>query len=175
MTAPCGHLETIAGVDSPADGCVTCLEIGSTWHHLRQCLQCGVTLCCDSSPNQHMSGHHRSTGHPIMRSGQPGEDWGWCYVDEVSLRPVARSWQTFDPFLETGTMFAAEHLAAGGDLGFPQAFVTEDGFPLGEWLGHAREQHAKGELDPAEAAAIEALPGWTWGPPSTVDASTSRP
>ena len=163
MTAPCKHLDTIADVGDPGDGCVTCLEIGSTWHHLRQCLQCGITLCCDSSPNRHMTGHHRKTGHPIMRSGQPGEDWGWCYVDEASLRPIDRGrWETFDPFLETGGWTAQQHLAAGGSLDLAEDFESDDGFPLGQWLRYVREQRADGQLDDAEIAAIESLAGWTW-------------
>ena len=163
MTAPCRHLDTIADVPAPGDVCVTCIEIGSTWHHLRQCLQCGITLCCDSSPNRHMTGHHNATGHPIMRSGQPGEDWAWCYVDELSLRPLeGGGWQSFDPFLETGAWAAQEHLGDGGSLDLDEDYETDDGFPLGRWVSYAREQHADGALDGEEIAAIESLPGWTW-------------
>jgi len=66
-------------------GCEDCLRTGDRWLHLRICLECGHVGCCDSSPNRHASAHGRSEGHPIMRSLQPGEDWSWCFVDEVAL------------------------------------------------------------------------------------------
>jgi hypothetical protein len=66
-------------------GCEECLEMGSPWCHLRICLECGHVGCCDSSPNRHATAHARTSGHPLMRSVQPGEDWGWCFVDEVLL------------------------------------------------------------------------------------------
>ena len=56
-------------------------QIGSDWVHLRLCLSCGHVGCCDSSPNTHATKHFKTTGHPIIRSFQPGEDWEWCYVD----------------------------------------------------------------------------------------------
>jgi uncharacterized UBP type Zn finger protein len=64
--------------------CEECVATGSTWVHLRLCLQCGHVGCCDSSPNQHATAHHHATEHPAIRSFEPGETWGWCYVDEVS-------------------------------------------------------------------------------------------
>jgi len=88
MSQLCAHFETGVEVDPPLDVCPTCVEMGSTWHHLRQCLNCGLTLCCDGSPNRHMSAHNRLTGHPMMRSGQPGEDWRWCFPDELFFVPV---------------------------------------------------------------------------------------
>lgn len=79
----CRHLWEARPAISTADGCAACLETGSTWVHLRQCLTCGVVGCCDQSPNRHASGHAASTGHPVARSAQPGESWRWCYVDEL--------------------------------------------------------------------------------------------
>jgi CPA1 family monovalent cation:H+ antiporter len=64
------------------DGCEECLAAGSTWVHLRLCLQCGHVGCCDSSPERHADKHFASTGHPVMRSFEPGEDWRWCFIDE---------------------------------------------------------------------------------------------
>ena len=64
---------------------VDCLALGSLWLHLRICLECGHVGCCDDSPNKHASAHARSSGHPIIRSLEPGEDWSWCYVDEVAF------------------------------------------------------------------------------------------
>ena len=62
--------------------CEICIKEHSTWVHLRTCQTCGVTLCCDDSPNQHMSKHNGATGHPVIASAQPGERWLWCYPDK---------------------------------------------------------------------------------------------
>jgi hypothetical protein len=59
--------------------------MGSGWVHLRICLSCGYVGCCDSSPNRHARAHAETSNHAIVRSLQPGEDWRWCYVDEVYL------------------------------------------------------------------------------------------
>jgi uncharacterized UBP type Zn finger protein len=92
MTSPlppdpvCTHASSIdPDVRPSADGCEDCLAIGSWWVHLRMCMTCGHVGCCDSSPNRHASKHARTSGHPIIRSIEPGEDWLWCYVDEVVL------------------------------------------------------------------------------------------
>ncbi len=62
--------------------CQECSELGeSSWAHLRMCLSCGHVGCCDSSPHKHASAHFHQTGHPVMRSHEPGESWRWCYVD----------------------------------------------------------------------------------------------
>ena len=82
--AACAHLDQIHDVEpSSTDGCTDCLAIGATWVHLRECLTCGRVGCCDSSPNRHATAHFHETGHPVMRSFQPGEDWRWCFVDEL--------------------------------------------------------------------------------------------
>ena len=65
------------------DGCADCAAIGANvWAHLRMCLTCGHVACCDSSPHHHATRHHNDTGHPVMRSFEPGEQWRWCYVDQ---------------------------------------------------------------------------------------------
>ena len=87
MIAACDHLDQIRPVTPSADGCEDCLKIGAFWVHLRLCMSCGHVGCCDSSPNKHATAHFRGTGHPIIRSFEPGEDWAWCYVDEVMLDP----------------------------------------------------------------------------------------
>ena len=84
----CEHLEAVGEVKDPRDVCETCIEIGSGWYHLRQCLNCGRTLCCDNSPNRHMTGHYHEIGHPMMRSAQPGEDWRFCYPDDLFYVPL---------------------------------------------------------------------------------------
>ena len=87
MTIACTHLDQIrlTELPDPILGCEECLKIGSPWVHLRMCLTCGTVRCCDSSPNRHASRHAAEDGHLIARSAQPGEDWSWCYVDEVAF------------------------------------------------------------------------------------------
>ena len=82
----CSHLGGIRSVfPRTPEGCEKCLERGDSWVHLRVCMTCGHVGCCDSSPNRHAAAHFHATRHPVMRSFEPGEDWGWCYVDEVTL------------------------------------------------------------------------------------------
>jgi CPA2 family monovalent cation:H+ antiporter-2 len=83
--ARCGHLGQIRRVMPSARGCEDCLRTGDRWVHLRICMTCGHVGCCDSSPNRHASKHYASADHPIMRSVEPGETWGWCFVDEIEL------------------------------------------------------------------------------------------
>jgi uncharacterized UBP type Zn finger protein len=87
MTDICGHVDRIEPTVRPSStsGCSECLRTGDAWVHLRLCLTCGEVGCCDSSPNRHASRHAAATGHPIVRSFQPGEDWAWCYLDEVAF------------------------------------------------------------------------------------------
>jgi uncharacterized UBP type Zn finger protein len=79
----CTHLDQVKEVTPSANGCEDCLRIGDTWLHLRLCMTCGHVGCCDSSLNKHATKHFHATAHPIIKSFQPGERWGWCYVDEV--------------------------------------------------------------------------------------------
>jgi uncharacterized UBP type Zn finger protein len=87
MSAQCTHLDQIQ-IDTPASvaGCEDCLKIGASWVHLRLCMTCGHVGCCDSSPNRHATKHAAATAHPIVRSAEPGEDWFYCYVDDVMFR-----------------------------------------------------------------------------------------
>jgi uncharacterized UBP type Zn finger protein len=85
---PCEHLAAAVGTVEPEPltpgRCQECAELGeSSWAHLRMCLTCGHVGCCDSSPLRHASKHFHETGHPVMRSHEPGESWRWCYVDVV--------------------------------------------------------------------------------------------
>jgi uncharacterized UBP type Zn finger protein len=80
--ATCTHLDQIQDVTpSTPEGCTECLQSGSGWVHLRECLSCGHIGCCDSSPNRHATAHFESSDHPVMASFEPDEDWRWCYVD----------------------------------------------------------------------------------------------
>jgi hypothetical protein len=81
----CSHLDTIRKVTPSSEGCEDCLRIGARWVHLRLCMECGRVGCCDSSPNKHATKHFHASKHPIMRSFEPEEDWGWCFVDDVML------------------------------------------------------------------------------------------
>lgn len=87
MNAVCSHLDQIdLQVVPDAEGvCPDCVAIGGSWLHLRQCMTCGHVACCDDSPNKHASQHHSASGHPIIRSREPGERWYWCFVDEVAF------------------------------------------------------------------------------------------
>jgi uncharacterized UBP type Zn finger protein len=83
----CAHLDHVQVTELPdaVQGCAACLAVGDGWVHLRICLECGEVGCCDSSPNRHASRHAASTGHPIVRSLEPGENWSWCFVDELAF------------------------------------------------------------------------------------------
>lgn len=83
--AICSHLDQIEVTEpsEPVQGCEDCLKTGGHWMHLRMCESCGKIGCCDSSPNRHASRHAHDSGHPIIRSVEPGERWSWCYVDQV--------------------------------------------------------------------------------------------
>ncbi len=87
MSTRCTHLNQIRRVKPSANGCEDCLKIGGRWVHLRLCKSCGHVGCCDSSPNKHASKHFRTSGHAIVQSFEPGEDWGWCYAHEMELGP----------------------------------------------------------------------------------------
>jgi uncharacterized UBP type Zn finger protein len=84
----CQHLHEIQEVLPSSAGCEECLEMGDTWVHLRLCLICGHVGCCDNSKNKHATAHYRATLHPVIKSFEPGEDWGWCYADEVYVKPM---------------------------------------------------------------------------------------
>lgn len=79
----CTHRDAILEVAPGAAGCLECLQTGDTWVHLRLCLTCGHVGCCDDSKNRHARKHAAASGHPIIRSFEPGEDWMWCFVDEM--------------------------------------------------------------------------------------------
>ena len=81
----CPHTDQIRDVRPHAHGCEECLNTGDTCFHLRLCMTCGHVGCCDSSKNKHATKHFHSARHPIVKSIEPGEDWGWCFIDEVEL------------------------------------------------------------------------------------------
>jgi uncharacterized UBP type Zn finger protein len=79
----CTHLDTIHATTANSAGCEECLRTGGHWVHLRRCTACGHVGCCDSSPGRHATAHNAATGHPLIQSFEPGEDWIYCYVDDV--------------------------------------------------------------------------------------------
>ena len=85
--AQCTHLDHVHVTQLPesVDGCQECLATGGKWLHLRICLECGHVGCCDDSPNRHATAHANEESHPIIRSLEPGEEWSWCYVDQVAM------------------------------------------------------------------------------------------
>ncbi|RVU02725.1 hypothetical protein EOD41_01940 [Mucilaginibacter limnophilus] len=83
----CEHIRQVTEVTIGDEYlCEECMKVGGTWVHLRTCQTCGVTLCCDTSPAQHMTAHYHATGHPVIASAEPGERWLWCYPDEQIAR-----------------------------------------------------------------------------------------
>jgi hypothetical protein len=85
MSKSCTHLKSVHTSTPNSDGCEECLAMGDTWVHLRLCRTCGHVGCCDDSKNTHATKHFHATRHPIITSLEPGEDWSWCYIDEVAM------------------------------------------------------------------------------------------
>lgn len=83
--APCEHLESLADMPVPSGDCAECLELGDTWVHLRFCATCGRVGCCNDSKNKHAARHAEASGHPVIRSKEPGENWAWCFTDQVGM------------------------------------------------------------------------------------------
>lgn len=79
----CSHISQVTDQETKELVCEDCVKTGDSWVHLRTCLTCGHVGCCDSSKNKHATKHYRSTKHPVVKSAQPGEEWGWCYADEL--------------------------------------------------------------------------------------------
>ena len=78
----CAHLKDLEPATPNSDGCEECLKMGDEWVHLRLCMRCGHVGCCDSSKNKHATKHAHRTKHPIIKSLEPGEQWGFCYPDD---------------------------------------------------------------------------------------------
>ena len=87
MTETCTHLSQIRRVTPSSEGCEDCLKVGDTWVHLRLCLICGHVGCCDQSKNKHATRHFHTTRHPVIKSFQPDEDWGWCFIEKLFIEP----------------------------------------------------------------------------------------
>jgi len=85
--AECTHLDQVKITELPesVEGCEDCLREGTLWVHLRICLACGHVGCCDNSPEMHATRHFKTSDHALMRSLEPGEEWSWCFVDEIAM------------------------------------------------------------------------------------------
>ncbi|MGZ8755163.1 MAG: UBP-type zinc finger domain-containing protein [Acidimicrobiia bacterium] len=83
MSRACTHIRARPTARLSGVGCVECLESGGSWVHLRACMECGHIGCCDESPNTHATKHFHETGHPVIRSFEPGEAWWYCYADDA--------------------------------------------------------------------------------------------
>jgi Zn-finger in ubiquitin-hydrolases and other protein len=81
----CTHLNSVRHATPSGNGCVECLAMGDTWVHLRLCRTCGHVGCCDDSKNRHARKHSAGTGHALISSFEPGEDWSWCFIDEIEV------------------------------------------------------------------------------------------
>jgi uncharacterized UBP type Zn finger protein len=79
----CPHILEAKDIPDKRRVCEDCIKTGDSWVHLRLCMSCGHVGCCDSSKNRHATKHYHTTKHPMMRSMEPGEEWGWCFVDEL--------------------------------------------------------------------------------------------
>lgn len=84
----CEHFAEAGDVTPAAAGCVACLAEGQTWHHLRLCLTCGYVGCCNASAGRHATRHFEESGHATIKSFEPREDWGWCFLDSLYIQQV---------------------------------------------------------------------------------------
>ena len=81
----CSHLSEVKVTEPKTGACKGCVRQETKTVHLRMCLTCGEVGCCDSSKPKHARKHHEQTGHPLIRSVEPGEMWAWCYLDKAYL------------------------------------------------------------------------------------------
>jgi uncharacterized UBP type Zn finger protein len=89
MDTKCTHLDQVKVTHTIKHVCEDCVKLGDTWVHLRLCLSCGHVGCCDSSKNKHATKHFLKTKHPLIKSNEPGENWVWCYLDQVMVGELA--------------------------------------------------------------------------------------
>jgi hypothetical protein len=86
MAGKCKHLPEVRDVTPSVQGCQDGLKTGESWVHLRMCLSRGDVGCRDSSKVRHATKHFQANSHSAMKSFQPGEQWGSCYVDDIYLQ-----------------------------------------------------------------------------------------
>jgi uncharacterized UBP type Zn finger protein len=88
MATRCAHIDQITNPEPKSRGCEECLKMGDAWVHLRLCETCGHVGCCDSSKNKHATKHFHRSRHPIIKSLEPGEDWTYCYMDDLFIEQI---------------------------------------------------------------------------------------
>src|SRR2546425_919784 len=93
MEPDCEHLKLVetarrTPIEPGSRGYQECLASGDSWVHLRLCMGCGHVGCCDDSPNRHATAHFHASGHPVIKSFEPGEDWAWCFIDDAVVDQI---------------------------------------------------------------------------------------
>jgi hypothetical protein len=153
----CRHLHSPAG-QALAAACPICAQDGGHWVHLRSCWTCGAVGCCDSSRGRHARSHYQQTGHPIIRSIEPGEDWAWCYVDRAYLslrRAPAHGSATVDPYVERIRRLSVRVLTEPGslDVAIRGAAAVGDALPppLGGYVQKVRNHAYRVRDDDVDA------------------------
>jgi hypothetical protein len=161
VAAPCGHVDQVRDDWTPVADPVRedCARTGDRWASLRRCLTCGHIGCCDSSPNRHVTAHRQHTAHPVVRTLQPGQDWVWCYVDEVSMQHADSGWVEVDLFFQAGLGYSVTTWRVETP-NVEDGFLFGAGFPLARWIAEMRRRNAAGELGADQRAEIDELPGW---------------
>ena len=82
----------MTGTPPSGTGCVECEADRRMVGAPAPLRECGHVGCCDTSPAQHATAHFRESGHPVVQSFEPGEDWFWDYAQgEGRARPAARA------------------------------------------------------------------------------------
>jgi uncharacterized UBP type Zn finger protein len=162
-TQPCQHVAGLQPPPRPGDACEDCAPLGATWVSLRQCMACGHVGCCDSSPNRHARAHFQAAGHPVIRSAMPGDDWWFCFPDELTVRqePDGRI-VPIDLWWEAGIASVRRLLAEQPAAELTAGARAANGFPVGDWAEQQRQTHAAGTLPPERVEALDGVPGWRW-------------
>jgi uncharacterized UBP type Zn finger protein len=179
LTQPCQHVVGLQPPSQPGDVCEECAAVGGTWVSLRQCMACGHVGCCDSSPNRHARGHFEGTGHPVIRSAMPGDDWWFCFPDEMTVRqePDGRI-VPIDLWWEAGINSVRRLLAEQPTAELAAGARAANGFPVGDWAEQQRQARAAGRpaaragRGPAGCARLALVNSDT---PATGLASPDRP
>jgi hypothetical protein len=154
-TQPCQHVVGLQPPPRPGDICQDCAPLGATWVSLRQCMACGHVGCCDSSPNRHARAHFEGVGHPVIRSAMPGDNWWFCFPDELTVRPEPDGRIVpLDLWWEAGIASVRRLLAEQPTAELTAEARTANGFPVGEWAEQQRQAHAAGTLPPERVEAL---------------------
>jgi hypothetical protein len=126
-------------------------------------MACGHVGCCDSSPNRHARAHFQRAGHPVIRSAMPGDDWWFCFPDELTVRrqPDGRV-LVIDLWWEAGIGTVTRLLAEQPGAELTAGVRAASGFPVGDWAEQQRQAHAAGTLPPERVQTLDGLPGWRW-------------